>query len=125
MNKNLYVAIMAGGVGSRFWPGSREVRPKQFLDIMGTGKTLLQMTFERHLDLCPTENIYIVTNMMYKDLVLEQLPIRAEQVLCEPSRNNTAPCLAYTAFKLYGITKLIGKLRFRFFFIKFAKPVEG
>jgi mannose-1-phosphate guanylyltransferase len=105
-NNNLYVAIMAGGVGSRFWPGSREARPKQFLDIMGTGKTLLQMTFERHLDLCPPENIYILTNKMYKTLVLEQLPqITEAQILCEPSRNNTAPCLAYVAFKLYGLNE--------------------
>jgi mannose-1-phosphate guanylyltransferase len=105
-NNNLYVAIMAGGVGSRFWPGSREARPKQFLDIMGTGKTLLQMTFERHLELCPPENIYILTNQMYKALVLEQLPqITEAQILCEPSRNNTAPCLAYVAFKLYGLNE--------------------
>ncbi len=99
--KNTYVAIMAGGVGSRFWPGSREARPKQFLDILGIGKTLLQMTYERNLELCTKENMLIVTNKMYKDLVLQQLPdLRPEQVLCEPSRNNTAPCLAYTAYKL-------------------------
>ncbi len=99
--KNTYVAIMAGGVGSRFWPGSREARPKQFLDILGIGKTLLQMTYERNLALCPKENVLIVTNKIYKNLVLEQLPdLNEEQVLCEPSRNNTAPCLAYTAYKL-------------------------
>jgi mannose-1-phosphate guanylyltransferase len=102
--KNTYVAIMAGGVGSRFWPASREARPKQFLDIMGVGKSLIRLTFERFLHLCPAENIFIVTNGMYKDLVLEHLPeLKPEQVLCEPSRNNTAPCIAYTAFKLHGI----------------------
>ncbi len=99
-----YVAIMAGGVGSRFWPGSREARPKQFLDILGVGKSLLRLTFERFLPLVPADRIYIVTNAMYKDLVLEQLPeLSPEQVLCEPSRNNTAPCIAYTAFKLHGL----------------------
>ncbi|MBK8557593.1 MAG: mannose-1-phosphate guanylyltransferase [Lewinellaceae bacterium] len=95
---------MAGGVGSRFWPGSRESRPKQFLDMMGVGKSLLRLSFERFLGLCPASHIYIVTNAAYRDLVLEQLPeITADQVLCEPSRNNTAPCIAYTAFKLAGL----------------------
>ena len=104
MQNNTYLAIMAGGVGSRFWPGSREARPKQFLDILGIGKTLLQMTYERSLSLCPKENIYIITNIRYRDLVLEQLPeLTAEQVMCEPSRNNTAPCLAYAAFKLRSL----------------------
>ena len=101
---NTYVAIMAGGIGSRFWPASRESRPKQFLDIMGTGKSLIRQTFERFLQLCPAENIFIVTNGMYKQLVLEHLPeLQEHQVLCEPSRNNTAPCIAYTAFKLYNL----------------------
>ena len=96
-----YIAIMAGGVGSRFWPSSREATPKQFLDILGVGKSLLQLTFERSLRLVPAENILIVTNARYKSLVLAQLPsITAAQVLCEPSRNNTAPCIAYTGFKL-------------------------
>lgn len=103
-NHNYYVAIMAGGVGSRFWPGSREARPKQFLDMMGVGKSLLRLTFERFLPLCPVSNIFVVTNAMYKDLVLEQLPELTEtQILCEPSRNNTAPCVAYAAFKLAGL----------------------
>lgn len=102
--KDTYVAIMAGGIGSRFWPASRVERPKQFLDIMGTGKSLIRQTFERFLKLCPAENIFIVTNGMYKDLVLEHLPELTEnQVLCEPSRNNTAPCVAYTAFKLHNL----------------------
>lgn len=102
-NKNTYVAIMAGGVGSRFWPTSRTARPKQFLDILGVGKSLLQMTYERFLALCPAENILIVTNAIYRDLVMEQLPdITPAQILCEPSRNNTAPCVAYTSFRLWA-----------------------
>lgn len=99
-----YVAIMAGGVGSRFWPGSREARPKQFLDMLHTGKSLLRLTFERFLPLCPAEHIFVVTNAAYKDLVKEQIPeLTDNQILCEPSRNNTAPCVAYTAFKLAGL----------------------
>ena len=99
-----YVAIMAGGVGSRFWPGSREARPKQFLDMLGTGKSLLRLTFERFLPLCPAANIFVVTNAAYRDLVLEQIPeLSDNQVICEPSRNNTAPCVAYTAFKLAAL----------------------
>jgi len=100
-SENTYVAIMAGGVGSRFWPASRTAHPKQFLDILGVGKSLLQMTFDRFLKLCPAEHIFIVTNAIYKDLVKEQLPqLTDNQILLEPSRNNTAPCIAYTAFKL-------------------------
>lgn len=102
--KNVYVAIMAGGVGSRFWPGSREAKPKQFLDMMGVGKSLLQLTFERFLPICPAERIFVVTNAAYKALVKEQLPeLTDNQILCEPSRNNTAPCIAYTALKLAGL----------------------
>ncbi|MDX1940155.1 MAG: mannose-1-phosphate guanylyltransferase [Saprospiraceae bacterium] len=98
---NTYVAIMAGGVGSRFWPASRTAKPKQFLDILGLGKSLLQMTVERFLPLCPPEHIFIVTNAVYRDLVKEQLPqLTDNQILLEPSRNNTAPCIGYTAFKL-------------------------
>jgi len=101
---NTYVAIMAGGVGSRFWPASREDRPKQFLDILGVGKSLLRLTFERFLGLCPATNIFIVTNGRYKALVKEHLPeLTDNQILCEPSRNNTAPCIAYTAFKLQAL----------------------
>ena len=104
MNPNHYVAIMAGGVGSRFWPASREAKPKQFLDILGTGKSLLQITYERFLPLIPKENIFIVTNSAYRSLVKEQLPdVTDNQILGEPSRNNTAPCLAYTAFKLQSL----------------------
>jgi len=95
---------MAGGIGSRFWPASRVNRPKQFLDIMGTGKSLIQQTCDRFLNLCPKENIFIVTNGIYKDLVKEHLPyITDNQILCEPSRNNTAPCVAYTALKLASL----------------------
>lgn len=102
--QDTYVAIMAGGIGSRFWPASRVERPKQFLDILGCGKSLIRLTFERFLNVCPKENIFIVTNGMYQDLVLEHLPeITADQILCEPSRNNTGPCVAYTAFKLFNL----------------------
>lgn len=95
---------MAGGVGSRFWPGSREARPKQFLDMLGVGKSLLRLTFERFLPLCPASNIFIVTNAAYKDLIKTQIPeITDNQILCEPSRNNTGPCVAYTAFKLAAL----------------------
>jgi len=102
--ENTYVAIMAGGVGSRFWPASREERPKQFLDILGVGKSLIRLTFERFLKLCPAEHIFIVTNKQYAGLVKEHLPeLGDNQILTEPSRNNTAPCIAYTAFKLRAL----------------------
>jgi mannose-1-phosphate guanylyltransferase len=101
MNENNYSVIMAGGIGSRFWPMSRTAFPKQFHDVLGIGKTLIQLTYDRFLDICPKENIYIVTNEIYKDLVLEQLPDLTEnQVLCEPSRRNTAPCIAYACYKI-------------------------
>ena len=101
MNKHHYVAIMAGGIGSRFWPMSRTDLPKQFLDILGTGKTLIQQTFERYNKLVATENIYIVTSREYVSIVKKQLPdIPEENILAEPSRKNTAPCIAYIAFKL-------------------------
>lgn len=103
-NNHTYVAIMAGGVGSRFWPGSREARPKQFLDMLGVGKSLLRLTFERFLPVCPASNIFIVTNAAYKDLIKQQIPeLTDNQILCEPSRNNTGPCVAYTAFKLAAL----------------------
>ena len=101
MNKHHYVAIMAGGIGSRFWPMSRTDLPKQFLDILGTGKTLIQQTYERYSKLVPAENIYIVTAQEYVDIVIKQLPdFPAENILAEPSRKSTAPCIAYIAFKL-------------------------
>lgn len=101
MNKNHYCVIMAGGIGSRFWPLSRTNKPKQFVDILGIGKTFIQMTFERFASFIPTENFLVVTGDIYKDLVLEQLSqLNEDQVLLEPMRRNTAPCLAYAAYKL-------------------------
>ncbi|WP_054721483.1 mannose-1-phosphate guanylyltransferase [Marinifilum fragile] len=101
MNPNNYCVIMAGGVGSRFWPLSKNLRPKQFLDILGTGKTLIRHTFERFASVCPIENFFVVTNAIYKDLVLEQIPeIKEGQVLLEPLRRNTAPCIAYANYKI-------------------------
>ena len=99
--KDNFAVIMAGGIGSRFWPMSKTAYPKQFHDVLGTGRTLIQMTFDRFKDICPDENIFVVTNEIYKELVLEQLPgISDQQVLCEPSRRNTAPCIAYACYKI-------------------------
>jgi mannose-1-phosphate guanylyltransferase len=97
---NRYVIIMAGGVGSRFWPLSRRDRPKQFLDIIGSGETLLQQTYRRFKSTCPEKNIFVVTNADHKDLVIEQLGIDPSRVLGEPFRRNTAPCLAYGTFRI-------------------------
>ncbi|MBS1567918.1 MAG: NTP transferase domain-containing protein [Bacteroidetes bacterium] len=95
-NSHTYCVIMAGGIGSRFWPMSRTRRPKQFLDFLGTGRTLIQQTFDRFLPLCPPERIFVVTNADYAPLVHEQLPqLGPQQVLLEPDRRNTAPCIAY------------------------------
>ncbi len=102
MHKNNYAIIMAGGIGSRFWPMSTTNHPKQFHDVLGIGKSLLQMTFERLNHLAPKENIFIVTNEIYENQVLEQLEgISKDQVLLEPMMRNTAPCIAYAAFKIY------------------------
>jgi mannose-1-phosphate guanylyltransferase len=96
-----YVVIMAGGIGSRFWPYSRAEKPKQFLDVLGTGRSLLQMTYDRFLNLCPVENFFIVTNKRYKAIVKEQLPaLSDDQILLEPIGRNTAPAIAYPAFKI-------------------------
>lgn len=96
-----YCVIMAGGIGTRFWPESRTDRPKQFLDILGTGKSLIRHTFERFLPLFPTEQFLVVTNRRYREVVLEQLPeLKSEQILCEPVGRNTTPCIAYAAYKL-------------------------
>ena len=104
MNKNYYCVIMAGGVGARFWPLSRNSRPKQFIDILGTGETLIQQTFRRLTTICPPENIFVVTHLQYFDQVIEQLPsIVPEHVLCEPMRRNTAPCIAYATHKIYKL----------------------
>ena len=101
MNKKNYGVIMAGGIGSRFWPMSRNTFPKQFLDILGTGETLIQQTFRRLAKSCPAENILVVTNTKYKDLCLEQLSdVLEDNILCEPSMRNTAPCIAYASFKI-------------------------
>jgi len=92
---------MAGGIGSRFWPISRTDFPKQFLDILNTGRTLIQATYDRFADFIPAENIYVVTFEQYKDIVAKQLPqLPVENILCEPSRKNTAPCVAYISYKL-------------------------
>lgn len=100
-SKNTFVIIMAGGVGSRFWPYSRQSHPKQFLDVLGVGKSLLQLTYHRFLNLCPKENIYIVSNEAYSDLIKEQLPdLTDDQILLEPNQRNTAPCIAYASYKI-------------------------
>ena len=101
MNKNYYAVLMAGGVGSRFWPVSTTDNPKQFHDMLGTGQTLIQKTFQRLNTFVPTENILILTNERYNDLVLEQLPlVKQEQVVLEPAMRNTAPCILYAALKI-------------------------
>ena len=102
--ENNYCIIMGGGIGSRFWPFSREDRPKQFLDFFGIGRTLIQQTFDRFNQLIPTENIYIATNKNYAALVREQLPeIGDNQILLEPTRRNTAPCIAYATYRIKAI----------------------
>jgi mannose-1-phosphate guanylyltransferase len=101
MNKNLYVVLMAGGVGVRFWPYSRNSKPKQFLDVLGTGKTLIQSTFERFLPICPLENIFVVTHEEHASIVKEQLPgLSPGQILTEPMRKNTGACIAYASYKI-------------------------
>jgi len=93
---NDFCVIMAGGIGSRFWPLSRKSMPKQFLDILGTGRSLIQQAYDRFSKIIPDDNIYVVTSSDYKSLVKEQLPnIRTRNILAEPLRRNTAPCLAY------------------------------
>ena len=101
MNKNYYAVLMAGGVGSRFWPVSTQKFPKQFHDMLGTGETLIQRTFNRLSKIIPKENILILTNAAYNDLVLEQLPgIQQDQVILEPAMRNTAPCILYASLKI-------------------------
>lgn len=101
MQSNKYCVIMAGGVGSRFWPMSRQAKPKQFLDILGTGKSFIRHTYERFAKIVPNENFIVVTNRRYKEQVLEHLPeLCEEQILCEPIGRNTAPCIAYAAYTL-------------------------
>jgi mannose-1-phosphate guanylyltransferase len=101
MNSNNYVVIMAGGVGTRLWPFSRNNFPKQFHDILGTGRTLLQQTADRFQHTCPLENIFIVTSDIYKDIIHAQIPgLTDDQVLLEPVKRNTAPCIAYACYKI-------------------------
>ena len=106
MNKNYYAVIMAGGVGSRFWPVSTPENPKQFHDMLGTGQSLIQNTFSRLEKLIPKENILIATNERYKNLVLEHLPhVNENQVLLEPAMRNTAPCILYSALKIKNLNE--------------------
>ncbi|WP_262733214.1 mannose-1-phosphate guanylyltransferase [Gaetbulibacter sp. NE] len=101
MNKNYYAILMAGGVGSRFWPVSTQEYPKQFHDMLGTGDTLIQKTFNRLSELIPKENIFILTNERYNDLVFQQLPdVTKRQVVLEPAMRNTAPCILYASLKI-------------------------
>ena len=103
-NNNNYCVIMAGGIGSRFWPYSRKNKPKQFLDFFGIGQTLLQQTFERYSKIVPSENIIVITNAEYEGLVKEQLPsLQANQILLEPARRNTAPCIAMASMHIHAI----------------------
>ena len=104
MTNNNYCVIMGGGIGSRFWPFSRKTLPKQFLDFFGTGRSLLQQTFDRFQKIIPTENILVVTNAIYADLVKEQLPeLNPDQILLEPARRNTAPCIAWASYRIRAL----------------------
>lgn len=98
---NNHLVIMAGGVGSRFWPMSTEDKPKQFIDVLGVGRSLLQLTFDRFKGICPPENVWVLTNHKYADLVHEQLPeVPVGNILREPCRRNTAPCIAYVSWRI-------------------------
>jgi mannose-1-phosphate guanylyltransferase len=104
MDNNNYCVIMAGGIGSRFWPLSKIKKPKQFLDILGTGRTLLQQTFDRFSQLMPADHLFIVSNLEYKELIMDQLPEVPEMnILLEPLRRNTAPCIDYANFRIQQI----------------------
>jgi mannose-1-phosphate guanylyltransferase len=104
MENNTYSLIMAGGIGSRFWPMSTQQKPKQFLDVLGVGKSLLRLTFERLTEISDSSKVYVLTNERYRDLVLSQLPeLEVDQVICEPERKNTAPCIAFAAPKILGL----------------------
>ena len=101
MSQNVHVVIMAGGTGTRFWPYSRNSKPKQFLDVLGLGRSLLQMTYDRFLPYVGSDNIFIVSNEIYGDLISEQLPdLTPDQILLEPIKRNTAPCIAYASYKI-------------------------
>ena len=98
---NNHLVIMAGGVGSRFWPMSTPEKPKQFIDVLGTGRTLLQLTADRFTGICPPENVWVVTAEKYRDIVKEQLPeVSDDHILLEPCMRNTAPCIAYVSWKI-------------------------
>lgn len=102
--QNNYVAIMAGGIGSRFWPESRAAKPKQFLDLLGTGRSLIQWTYQRFRNICPKEHIFFITNQHYIGMLKEQIPeISDHNIISEPSRKNTAPCAAYFAHKMMAL----------------------
>lgn len=106
LNKNHYAIIMAGGIGSRFWPWSKKAYPKQFLDIMGTGQTLLQLTYSRFKNIVPPENIYIISNDIYTPLIQEQITkISSDNIIKEPQAMNTAPCVAYATSKIHALNK--------------------
>lgn len=106
MQKDNYAVIMAGGIGSRFWPLSRTDKPKQFLDILGTGKSLIQLTFERFCKIVPAENILFVANEQYRGLIKQQIPgINDSQILGEPFAKNTAPCIAYATYRILKMNK--------------------
>ena len=99
-----HLVIMAGGIGSRFWPMSTPERPKQFVDVLGTGRTFIQMTVDRFKGILPPENVWVVTSQAYKDIVAEQLPeVPQGNILLEPCRRNTAPCIAYAAWRIKSI----------------------
>ena len=101
MANNNHLVIMAGGVGSRFWPMSTKDKPKQFIDVLGVGRTLIQLTYDRFEPICPPENVWVVTNKKYVDIVKRQLPeIPVANILCEPCRRNTAPCIAYVSWRI-------------------------
>lgn len=101
MNDHFYTVIMAGGVGSRFWPLSRQKKPKQFLDVLNTGKSLFQATYKRFSNICPEQNVYVVANQDYEGLIKEQVPqMTNDQILLEPVGRNTAPCIAYAVYKI-------------------------
>ncbi|MEE1120358.1 MAG: sugar phosphate nucleotidyltransferase, partial [Prevotella sp.] len=101
MRNHNHLVIMAGGVGSRFWPMSTVENPKQFVDVLGVGRTLIQLTMQRFSDICLPENVWVVTNEMYVDIVREQLPdIPASNILSEPCRRNTAPCICYVSWRI-------------------------
>lgn len=101
MANNNHLVIMAGGVGSRFWPMSTKDKPKQFIDVLGVGRTLIQLTYDRFEPICPPENVWVVTNKKYVDIVKRQLPeIPVGNILCEPCRRNTAPCIAYVSLRI-------------------------